>query len=391
VLEGGVYKFSGNNVPGKLTYINAIGDVVTIPSAGVGSVSRPIKTPGNVVQGYYMWNDNGTPAGTPLTGGAPGNSDDTATLLVINPSYFANNSVYNSSSDQVDTNLNGYLTTVAFSVANASGIEGNGTAGTANANALRFVVTRDSSTATATAAVQFATSIRSGLDTASSNDFVAKSGTVTFPAGVLTATISIDSVNDAIFENNETFTLTLSNPTVTDGQTVQGRLDNSIATGTIVNDDSTSFSIAASGAEEGTPPQTGNPMTFTVTRTGASAVSQSVSYATELKGTGEGFASADDFTSVSGTLTFAPGETTKTFTVSTVADAVVEAQCRWDHRRRREHRDLLDRRELRYRRLSHHVYHHAFEACGCPSKHLFLHRPVGWRHRHQRRLCRCGQ
>jgi hypothetical protein len=314
VLEGGIYKFSGNNVPGKLTYINANGDVVTVPSAGIGSVSRPIKTPGNVVQGYYMWNNNGT----------VGNTDDTATLLVINPSYFANSSVYNSSSDQVDTALNGYLTTVAFSVANASGNEGNATAGTANANALQFIVSRDRSTASATASVQFATSIRSGLDTASSNDFVAKSGTVTFPAGVLTATISIDSVNDAIFENNETFTLTLSNPTVSDGQTVQGRLNNSIATGTILNDDSTSFSIAASGAEEGTPPQAGNPMTFTVTRNGASAVSQSVSYATELKGTGESFASADDFTSVSGSLIFAPGETTKTFTVNTLADSVVE-------------------------------------------------------------------
>ncbi|MFM8573566.1 MAG: beta strand repeat-containing protein, partial [Pirellula sp.] len=262
VLENGIYKFSGNNVPGKLTYINTIGEVVEVPSNNsLGIVSRPIKTPTNAVQGYYMYLDNGTPEGSTLPGGAAGNTDDTAVLLVVNPSYFSGLKQYNSSSDQVDSNLNGYLTSVGFSVSNASGNEGNGTAGTANSTPIRFVVTRDSTTATATASVQFTTSIVSGLNTASTNDFVARSGTANFAAGQLTTTIDISPVNDAVFENNETFTLTLSNPTVTDGQTVQGRLNNSTATGTILNDDSTSFSIAPSGAEEGTPPGTGNPIT----------------------------------------------------------------------------------------------------------------------------------
>jgi len=307
-FQDGTTTFSGNNVPGKLMYINASGDVVTVPEAGIGSVSRPIKTPGNVVQGYYMWNNAGTAGSV---------TDDTATLLVVNPNYFTSNAVYNSSSDQVDAALNGYLTAVTFDIASASADEG-----TASPNNINFVVTRSSGSGTAS--VQFATSI-SGSDNASANDFVASSGTANFAAGQTSITISIATRNDAVFEPNETFTLTLTNPTVNDGQIVQGRLINATATGTIVNDEAApTFRISNSGTEEGTPPASGNTMTFTVTRNGASAVSQSVSYATSLSGTGEGFASADDFTSVSGTLTFAPGETTKTFTVTTVADDIVE-------------------------------------------------------------------
>lgn len=307
-FQDGTTTFSGNNVPGKLMYINSSGDVVTVPSAGIGSVSRPIKTPGNVVQGYYMWNNAGTAGSV---------TDDTATLLVVNPNYFTSSAVYNSSSDQVDTALNGYLTAVTFDIASASANEG-----TASSNNINFVVTRSSGSGTAS--VQFATSI-SGSDNASANDFVASSGTANFAAGQTSITISIATRNDAVFEPNETFTLTLTNPTVNDGQIVQGRLINATATGTIVNDEAApTFSISNSGTEEGTPPASGNTMTFTVTRNGASAVSQSVSYGTSLSGTGEGFASADDFTSVSGTLIFAPGETTKTFTVTTVADDIVE-------------------------------------------------------------------
>jgi len=312
-FQDGVTSFSGNNVPGKLMYINSSGDVVTVPSAGIGSVSRPIKTPGNVVKGYYMWNNAGT------TGSV---SDDTATLLVVDPNYFTGSAIYNSSSDQVDTALNGYLTAVTFDIASASAVEG-----TASPNNINFVLTRSSALGTAT--VQYATSI-SGIDTASANDFAAASGTYTFPDGSLTGTLSIATRNDAVFENNETFTLTLSNPLVNDGQIVQGRLINSTATGTITNDDTAVFTVAASGAEEGTPPGLGNAMTFTVTRVGSSAVSQTISYATALRGTGSGFASADDFTSVSGTLTFLAGETTKTFTVTTVPDNVDEPNEEFD-------------------------------------------------------------
>ena len=83
------------------------------------------------------------------------------------------------------------------------------------------------------------------------------------------------------------------------------------ATGTIVDDDAAPvFSIASASAAEGSA------ITFTVTRTRADAqASQSVSYAT-LLGAGN-TASADDFTGASGTLIFAAGVTSLSFTVWT--------------------------------------------------------------------------
>ncbi|PRC51841.1 hypothetical protein C6A85_61995, partial [Mycobacterium sp. ITM-2017-0098] len=75
--------------------------------------------------------------------------------------------------------------------------------------------------------VAYATS--NGTATAGS-DFTAKSGTVTFAAGVTSQQISVAVVGDTVVESNETFTVTLSSPT---GATIA---DGS-AVGTITNDD----------------------------------------------------------------------------------------------------------------------------------------------------------
>ncbi len=64
----------------------------------------------------------------------------------------------------------------------------------------------------------------------------------------------------------------------------------------------------------------GGLMTFTVTRTGTSAVSQTVAYTTSANGT----AATTDFTAASGTLTFAAGVTSQTFTVQTTPDTPYE-------------------------------------------------------------------
>ena len=60
------------------------------------------------------------------------------------------------------------------------------------------------------ATVNFATSNSSAL---AGSDYTASSGTVTFAAGQVTQTISVPITNDTIVENDETFTVTLSNPT----------------------------------------------------------------------------------------------------------------------------------------------------------------------------------
>jgi len=84
-----------------------------------------------------------------------------------------------------------------------------------------------------------------------SRDYVAKSGTLTFPANSTTPqTITIVVNGDNIDEMNETFTVNFSNP-------VHATIANGTGTGTINDDDNpptVAFSLASSsGAESVTP------------------------------------------------------------------------------------------------------------------------------------------
>lgn len=63
----------------------------------------------------------------------------------------------------------------------------------------------------------------------------------------------------------------------------------------------------------------GDAVTFTVTLSGPSSMSVSVNYATAY-----GTADAADFVATSGTLTFSPGETSKTISVATLLDYTFE-------------------------------------------------------------------
>src|SRR5262249_14723407 len=111
-------------------------------------------------------------------------------------------------------------------------------------------------------------------------------------------------------EASKTFLLNLfypTNATIADGQGV----------GNILNDDGPQIWIIDSSATEGNSGLT--PMTFTVMLTAASSLPVSVDYATTP--------SADagiEYQATSGTLTFAPGETTKTVTVNVIGDTLYE-------------------------------------------------------------------
>ena len=112
---------------------------------------------------------------------------------------------------------------------------------------------------------------------------------------------------DTLDEPDESFKLELVNPTT--GAIVR------TATGTITNDDNNSkLSISDATADE---PGT---MTFTVTLAPASGREVKVNWATA-----DGTATAPgDYTSGSGQLTFAPGETTKTIEIAVAGDATNE-------------------------------------------------------------------
>ena len=89
----------------------------------------------------------------------------------------------------------------AFSVADASAEEGD---------ALEFVVTL-SPAASETVTVTYATSVESGDTATSDDDFTAASATLTFAANETRKTITVITMEDTVFEEDETFTLTLSN------------------------------------------------------------------------------------------------------------------------------------------------------------------------------------
>jgi YD repeat-containing protein len=138
-------------------------------------------------------------------------------------------------------------------------------------------------------------------------DFTVASGTLSFADGDTSKTFTVATTVDAITEVSETFTASLSAPT--GGATIS----TTTATGTIL-DPPPVFSISGGSATEG------GLVTFTVTKTGSDGNAHSVNYAT-ASGTAT---SGTDFTAASGTLAFAAGDTSKTFTVTTATDALVE-------------------------------------------------------------------
>jgi ribosomal protein L35AE/L33A len=160
--------------------------------------------------------------------------------------------------------------------------------------------------------VNYATA--NGSATAGS-DYTAASGTLNFADGQTSQTFTVNITDDTFFEGNETFTVTLSSPT---GGATLG--NPATATVTIVDNEQPQpgqfqFSNATYSVNEN-----GGQVTITVTRTNGSNGAVSVNYATA-----NGSASAGaDYTAASGTLNFADGQTTQTFTVSILDDAVFE-------------------------------------------------------------------
>ena len=157
--------------------------------------------------------------------------------------------------------------------------------------------------------VAFATA--NGTATAGS-DYQAASGTVTFAPGETTKTVTVLVNGDRVGEPNETFLVNLSGATggavIIDGQGV----------GTIV-DDEPRISIGDVARKEGNSGTT--LFVFTVTLSAASDVPVTVNFAT-ANGTAK---AGEDYDAQSGTLTFAPGETSKTITIVVRGDKKREA------------------------------------------------------------------
>lgn len=138
------------------------------------------------------------------------------------------------------------------------------------------------------------------------SDYTAASGSVTFTAGQTTKTVSVTTLNDFLAESNESFYLNLS--------TASGAVINdSQGVGTITPPPG-SVSVSNASATEGST------ATFTITLGGSPSGNVTVNYTTANNTATSG----SDYTAASGSVTFTAGQTTKTVSVSTLTDMMVE-------------------------------------------------------------------
>ncbi|XEI34566.1 type I secretion C-terminal target domain-containing protein [Aeromonas veronii] len=157
-----------------------------------------------------------------------------------------------------------------------------------------------------------------GSQTTSPSDFsAALVTTVTIPAGHNSAVIENQTVVDSLYEGHEGYTLTISG--VTDTAHSFESLEIVSGAGAtvtaVINDADTAPVLSVANAEV----TEGGDLLFTVTRSGDAQAAQSVKFATS-----DGTANSSDYTAASGTLTFNPGELSKSVTVHTTADTLFE-------------------------------------------------------------------
>jgi hypothetical protein len=145
------------------------------------------------------------------------------------------------------------------------------------------------------------------------SDYVSASGVVRIPVGQTSATFTVAVIGDRLAEATETFAVNLSeatNATIGDGQGIGTILDNEPR-----------ISINDVARSEGNGNKT-TLFTFTVTLSAAYDQPVTMSYRT-VNGTAT--TANNDYNAKSGTLTFAPGETTKTITIEVKVDNKREA------------------------------------------------------------------
>ena len=143
-------------------------------------------------------------------------------------------------------------------------------------------------------------------------DYVATSGTLTFPAGITTQNVTVLVNGDILDEPDETFHVNLSNATnsaIADGQGV----------GTISDDDpAPSLSIDDVTVIEGDAGTVD--AVFTVSLSAASGQQVTVDYASA----DDTATAGSDYVAISGTVTFPAGTTTQNITVEVIGDTLYE-------------------------------------------------------------------
>jgi hypothetical protein len=160
-----------------------------------------------------------------------------------------------------------------------------------------------------TLTVDLATSDGTAL---AASDYVPQSVVLTFAPGITSVTTSIGITDDVLYEGNETFNVTLSNP-------VSATVAAPGSTVVTIVDDETQPTVQFSASAYNVVEDNG-PAVITVTLSGSSAFTVTV---TVTSTNGTAIAPAD-YAAVTTVVTFTPGTTQQTFNVTIVPDVLDE-------------------------------------------------------------------
>jgi len=143
-------------------------------------------------------------------------------------------------------------------------------------------------------------------------DYTYNGSTLSFAPGATRAYINLNIVNDAVFESNETFIISLSAPRNASLGTP------SATTVTILNDDA--LPVLQFGASSYVAGENASKLTIPVSLAGATSLPVSINYSV----TGGNATAGADYIGSQGRLSFSPGTTTATINITIVNDTAIE-------------------------------------------------------------------
>jgi hypothetical protein len=287
----------------------------TATSTGTPPVQDYVSTSGQIV---FMPGETSKQILVPVFGDTIPEADETFTVTLSNPV----NAVIGTGTGTATILNDDTYPTVQFSSATYSTTEPLADEQNGIATGVTITVTRLGN-ASGTSSVNYATSngtATGGASCSGVEDYVNASGTLNFAAGETSKTFFVQTCFDNVFEGDETVNLALSMPVLATLGTP------SAAVLTIVENDpaptaNVRFSAATYETDEGD-----DTVTITVTRTGVTTGESAVNYAAS-NGTANGGSCQSvgfDYQTVSGTLNFAAGETSKTFSFEICSDTLSE-------------------------------------------------------------------
>ena len=208
--------------------------------------------PGTLGPNTFNADFGSSPGGTTGTVSIPTSADTDASEGAENYQITLNDAAGYAVGTDVTANgvLNDAAAAISLSVADASAAEGDG--------AMSFTVTASSAPSTAVT-FKYTVTAESGDTATAGTDFTAvmaaAKGSGTIAANAQTTTITVTVVDDNTDENDETFTVTLSEPS---GATIS----DAVATGTITDDDGADPGVTIS--EDSLTVDAGDSATYTV-------------------------------------------------------------------------------------------------------------------------------